>query len=140
MTAIGWTQAATLFLAVLVCVKPLGNFMARVFNGERTWLSPALIPVERFVYRLGGINEAEEMAWYTYLFAVLAFSLVGFAWLYLLLRTQQWLPFNPQRFGPVAPDLAWNTAVQLRHQHELAVLLRRKHRELPYADGRARLA
>ncbi|MBV9149466.1 MAG: potassium-transporting ATPase subunit KdpA [Candidatus Eremiobacteraeota bacterium] len=111
MTLIGWIQAVVLFLAVLVFVKPLGGFMARVFNGERNFLSPILRPVERAIYRLGGINEDEEMAWYTYLFAVLAFSFVGLAWLYLLLRTQQWLPLNPQRFAAMSPDLAWNTAV-----------------------------
>ncbi|MBV9973032.1 MAG: potassium-transporting ATPase subunit KdpA [Candidatus Eremiobacteraeota bacterium] len=111
MTLIGWTQAIILFVAVLVFVKPLGGFMARVFSGERTWLSPVFGPVERFVFRLGGVKEDDEMPWYSYLFAVLTFSLVGLAWMYLLLRTQQWLPLNPQHFGAMSPDLAWNTAI-----------------------------
>jgi K+-transporting ATPase ATPase A chain len=111
MTAIGWLQVAVLFALVLVCVKPLGLFMARVFAGERTFLSPVLGPVERGIYRICRIDPNSEMTWYTYLFAVLAFSFVSFAYLYILLRTQQWLPLNPQGFGPMAPDLAWNTAI-----------------------------
>src|SRR5579883_741074 len=111
MTAAGWAQAVLLFLLVLAAVKPLGTYMARVFEGERTWLSPLLGPVERLTYRLCGIDEREEMAWYTYMFAVLAFSAVGLAFLYVLLRTQQWLPLNPQHFPNMAPDLAWNTSV-----------------------------
>ena len=111
MTAIGWIQAVLLFVAVLVFVKPLGAYMARVFTGERTWLSPVFVPVENAIYRLGGVDASEEMPWYTYMFAVLAFSLIGLAWLYLLLRTQQWLPLNPQHFSAMTPDLAWNTAI-----------------------------
>src|SRR5579872_428738 len=111
MTTVGWTQAIILFLLVLVFVKPLGSYMASVLNGERTWLSPVFVPVERVIYRLSGVDETEEMTWYGYMFAVLAFSAVGFAFLYVLLRTQQWLPLNPQHFPNMAPDLAWNTAV-----------------------------
>ena len=111
MSSIGWLQALVLFVLVLVCVKPLGLFMARVFAGERTFLTPVLAPVERALYRVCRIDPAHEMTWYTYLFAVLAFSFVGLIYLYVLLRTQAWLPWNPQHFGNVAPDLAWNTAV-----------------------------
>ncbi|HEV3155249.1 MAG TPA: potassium-transporting ATPase subunit KdpA [Candidatus Baltobacteraceae bacterium] len=111
MTTVGWTQAIILFLLVLVFVKPLGSYMASVLSGERTWLSPVFVPVERVIYRLSGVDETEEMTWYGYMFAVLAFSAVGFAFLYVLLRTQQWLPLNPQHFPNMAPDLAWNTAV-----------------------------
>jgi K+-transporting ATPase ATPase A chain len=111
MTAIGWLQAITFFLVVLALTKPVGLYMTRVFAGERTWLSPVLVPVERFVYRLSGVKQDEEMSWYVYAFCVLAFSLVSLAYLYLLLRTQKWLPFNPQHFDNMAPDLAWNTAV-----------------------------
>lgn len=111
MSATGWTQAILLFVAVLVFVKPVGAYMARIFSGERTWLSPILVPVENVIYRLGGVDASEEMPWHTYMFAVLAFSAVGFAWLYLLLRTQQWLPLNPQHFPAMSPDLSWNTAI-----------------------------
>ena len=111
MTSVGWIQAIVLFLAVLAVTKPIGAYMARVFQGERTWLSPVLVPVEGLLYRLGGVREDEEMPWYTYLFAMLAFSVVGLVWLYVLLRTQQWLPLNPQHFPNMAPDAAFNAAV-----------------------------
>jgi potassium-transporting ATPase potassium-binding subunit len=111
MTAVGWLQVVVLFLLVLVCVKPLGLFMARVFEGERTFLTPVFGPVENAIYRICRVDPNAEMTWYTYLFACLAFSFVSFAWLYILLRTQQWLPLNPQGFGPMSPDLAWNTAI-----------------------------
>lgn len=111
MTMAGWLQFAVFFLIVLALTKPLGGYMARVFQGERTWLSPALVPVERLVYRAGGVQPESEMTWYAYAFSMLAFSAVGLVWLYVLLRTQQWLPFNPQHFPNMSPDLAWNTAI-----------------------------
>ncbi len=111
MTAIGWLQAIVFFVIVLALTKPVGLYMTRVFAGERTWLSPVLVPVERFIYRVSGVREDEEMAWYVYAFCVLAFSLVSLLYLYVLLRTQKWLPFNPQHFDGMTPDLAWNTAV-----------------------------
>jgi potassium-transporting ATPase potassium-binding subunit len=107
----GWLQAGVLFGAVLLLAKPVGIFMAKVFQGEKTWLSPVIRPLEVAIYRFSGVREDEEMPWYGYAFAVLAFHLVGLAFLYALLRTQQWLPLNPQHFGPLSPDLAWNTAV-----------------------------
>jgi potassium-transporting ATPase potassium-binding subunit len=111
MTAIGWLQAIVFFLIVLALTKPVGLYMARVFNGERTWLTPVLRPLETVIYRLCGVREDEEMTWYAYAFSMLAFSLVGLAYLYVLLRTQKWLPFNPQHIDNMTPDLAWNTAV-----------------------------
>jgi potassium-transporting ATPase potassium-binding subunit len=111
LTIIGWLQIVALFVLVLICVKPLGAFMANVFAGQRTFLTPVFGPVENAVYRFCRIDPNAEMTWYTYLFAVLAFTFVGFAYLYILLRTQQWLPLNPQGFGPMAPDLAFNTAI-----------------------------
>ncbi len=111
MTAIGWLQAIVFFLIVLALTKPLGLYMARVFQGERTWLSPVFAPVEKAVYRICGVREDEEMTWYAYALSMLAFSLIGLAYLYVLLRTQKWLPFNPQHIDNMTPDLAWNTAV-----------------------------
>ena len=111
MTIAGWLQFAAFFFIVLLLVKPLGSYMARVFEGERTLLSPVLLPVERAVYRLGGVNPDLEMTWYVYAMALLAFSAIGLVWLYALLRTQQWLPLNPAHAPNMAPDLAWNTAV-----------------------------
>ncbi len=111
MTIIGWLQFALLFIAVLVCVKPMGIYLHRVFEGETTFLSPVLVPVERAIYAICRVNPAQEMGWITYAFAFFAFQLVGFAWLYAVLLTQQWLPFNPQHFPNLSPDLAFNTAV-----------------------------
>jgi K+-transporting ATPase ATPase A chain len=111
MTIIGWLQAALIFALVCLLVKPLGAYMARVFEGERVFLSPVLAPVERGLYRICRIDAEHEMGWKPYAFSVVAFSLVSFAYLYVLLRTQAFLPLNPQGFGNLAPDLAWNTAI-----------------------------
>jgi K+-transporting ATPase ATPase A chain len=111
MTAIGWLQAIFFFVLVLAVTKPLGTYMARVFEGERTWLTSVFAPLERVIYRLCGVREDEEMTWYVYALSMLAFSLVGLVYLYVLLRTQKWLPFNPQHIDNMSPDLAWNTAV-----------------------------
>jgi K+-transporting ATPase ATPase A chain len=111
MTAIGWLQAVVFFLIVLALTKPIGLYMVRVFEGERTWLSPVFKPIESLIYRLGGVRAEEEMPWYAYALSMLAFSAIGFVYLYVLLRTQKWLPFNPQHLDNMAPDLAWNTAV-----------------------------
>jgi K+-transporting ATPase ATPase A chain len=111
MDIFGWLQAAFVFGIVSLCVKPLGGYMARVFEGQRVWLSPLLRPCEAGIYRLCRIWPENEMPWTRYAFAVLAFSFVGFAYLFLLLLTQQWLPWNPQLAPNMAPDLAWNTAV-----------------------------
>jgi K+-transporting ATPase ATPase A chain len=111
MTIGGWIQAALVFALVCALVKPLGAYMARVFEGERVFLSPVLAPVERALYRVCRIGAAREMGWKPYAFAVVAFSLASFLYLYVLLRTQAFLPLNPQGFGNLAPDLAWNSAV-----------------------------
>jgi potassium-transporting ATPase potassium-binding subunit len=110
MTANGWFQIALFFLAVLAVTKPLGSFMARVFNRERTWLDPLLRPVERLVYRLTCVDEQHEMRWTEYAVAMLLFSAVSMLLLYVMQRVQQWLPWNPQKLAAVAPDLAFNTA------------------------------
>jgi K+-transporting ATPase ATPase A chain len=111
MTAIGWLQAIVFFLVVLAIAKPLGSYMARVFEGGRTWLTQVLRPLEMLTYRLCGVREDQEMTWYAYALSMLAFSVVGFAYLYVLLRTQKWLPLNPQHFDNMSPDLAFNTAI-----------------------------
>ncbi|MDB5562964.1 MAG: kdpA [Hyphomicrobiales bacterium] len=110
MTFIGWLQIGLLFLAVLLAVKPLGLYMAHVFNGERTFLSPVLKPLERGFYWLSGVDEKKEQGWLAYTIAMLVFSVVGFASLYTLLRFQAYLPLNPQGFDNLSPDLAFNTA------------------------------
>jgi len=111
MTAIGWLQIAILFALVIACVKPLGTYMARVFQGERTSLAVALGPVERAFYRVAGVDPAKEQGWFTYTIAMIVFNAAGFLLLYLILRLQGFLPLNPQGFSAVAPDLAFNTAI-----------------------------
>jgi K+-transporting ATPase ATPase A chain len=111
MTLMGWIQILVFFVLLILLVKPLGAYMARVYSGEPTLFSRVLGPLERFLYRLAGIRPDEEMGWKTYGLAVLAISLVGIVFLYTLQRFQHLLPLNPLGFGPVAPDLALNTAV-----------------------------
>ncbi len=111
MTLVGWLQISLLFLAVILVIKPLGLYMARVFSGERTFLSPVLGRVERDLYRVSGINPEKEQSWLGYTLAMLAFSLAGFLALYAMLRLQAYLPLNPQGFPGVPSDLAFNTAV-----------------------------
>ncbi|MFM2043292.1 MAG: potassium-transporting ATPase chain [Pseudomonadota bacterium] len=111
MTADGTLQIL-FYLALLAVVTPLlGGYLARVFEGERTLLTPVLGPVERGLYRLAGIDPAREQHWTAYALALLVFNLLGLLLLYAVLRLQGWLPLNPAGLGPVAPDLAFNTAV-----------------------------
>jgi K+-transporting ATPase ATPase A chain len=107
----GWLQAIAFFALVCALTKPLGLYMTRVFSGERTFLSPVLAPVERGFYRVCRIDPQREMNATNYLFAIFAFSAVALVYLYVLLRTQKWLPLNPQGFDNLAPDAAWNAAV-----------------------------
>jgi K+-transporting ATPase ATPase A chain len=110
MTANGWLQIGLFLLAIFAVTPPLGRFMTRVFNRERTFLDPVLRPVERVIYRLTGVDETRSMRWTEYAAAMLLFSVVSMVVLYVMQRVQQWLPWNPQKFGAVAPDLAFNTA------------------------------
>ena len=111
MTTIGWIQIALFCAVVVALVKPLGWFMTRVFNGERTFLTPVLRPVEVTLYRLAGVDETREQHWLTYALAMLLFHVGGFVLLYALLRLQGLLPFNPMDMSAVPPDLAFNTAI-----------------------------
>jgi potassium-transporting ATPase potassium-binding subunit len=119
MTALGVCQILCYVGVILALTRPMGLFMARVFEGERTFLHPVLRPLEKAVYRLGGVREEAEQRWTEYAGALLAFSAVSFVFTYLVLRVQGLLPLNPQAFGtaraaagatPVTPDLAFNTA------------------------------
>jgi potassium-transporting ATPase potassium-binding subunit len=111
MTINGWIQIAIFCAMVVALVKPLGGYMTRVFNGERSLLSPALRPVERGLYALSGVDERQEQHWLTYAVAMLLFNAAGFVLLFLLQRLQGVLPFNPMGFGAVTPDSSFNTAV-----------------------------
>src|ERR1700674_2926292 len=110
MTANGWLQILLLLGVTLAVTKPLGIFMTRVFNRERTFLDLLLRPIEKLVYRLTGVDEQHEMRWTEYTVAMLLFSGVSMTLLYLIQRLQQWLPFNPQKMVNVPPALAFNTA------------------------------
>jgi potassium-transporting ATPase potassium-binding subunit len=111
MTANGLLQLGLYMVVLLLLVKPLGAFMAAVYEGRRTFLSPVLGPVERTIYRLAGINELQETGWQRYALATLLVNLIGFLVVYLLQRLQGMLPLNPQGFGAVSADSAFNTAV-----------------------------
>jgi len=113
MTSSGWLQIFLFFLVLLALTKPMGVFMARLFEGERTWMHPVVRPLERLVYRLSAVDETAEQHWTHYAGSLLAFSLAGILLTYLIQRIQGWLPFNPQSFGGklISPDLAFNTAV-----------------------------
>ncbi|HUA17872.1 MAG TPA: potassium-transporting ATPase subunit KdpA [Bryobacteraceae bacterium] len=113
MTSVGILQIALFFAIILVCTKPLGAYMAKVFEGQRTFLHPALRWLEVLTYKAAGVREDVEQRWTTYTASLLAFSIFGFLLAYLLQRAQAYLPFNPQNFGApnVPPDSAFNTAV-----------------------------
>jgi K+-transporting ATPase ATPase A chain len=110
MTVNGWLQIIVYLAVILAVTKPVGIFMARVFNRERTFLDPVLRPVERLLYRLTLVDEEHDMKWTEYAFSMLLFSGVSMLVLYLIERVQLWLPLNPQKFAGVTPDLAFNTA------------------------------
>ncbi len=110
MTANGWFQIAFFTLLVLAVTKPLGVFMTRVFNRERTFMDPVLRPIERVIYRVTCVDENHEMRWTEYAFSLLLFSCISMLLLYLMQRLQAHLPFNPQKLAGVAPDLSFNTA------------------------------
>ncbi len=111
MSLNGWVLIALVFLAVLVVARPIGIYAARVLNGERTPLTPVLGPIETGLYCLAGVDPAREQTWRAYTLAMLVFSAAGFLLLYAILRLQAFLPLNPQGFGGVAPDLAFNTSL-----------------------------
>ncbi len=110
MIANGWFQVFFFFALVLVCAKPLGVYMARVFEREKTLADRIFRPIERLIYRLTGVDETHEMAWTEYAVVMLLFSLVTMLATYAIERLQHMLPLNPQHLAAVAPDLALNTA------------------------------
>ncbi len=111
MTLNGWLQIVVFLGLIFAVTKPLGVFMTRVFNRERTFLDPVLRPIERLLYRVTGVEEAHEMRWTEYATCMLMFSAVSMLLLYLIQRIQGMLPFNPQHFGAVTPEhVAFNTA------------------------------
>jgi K+-transporting ATPase ATPase A chain len=111
MTLNNIIQSAVFLLVLIVLVKPLGIYMARVFEGKPVVLNKWFSPIERLIYRLCGVNPEEEMTWKTYAFAMMAFNIIGLLAVYFLQRLQQFLPFNPAHLPAVSPDCAFNTAI-----------------------------
>ena len=111
MTVIGWIQIL-LYCAIIIAITPvLGGYMTRVFNGERTFLSPLLRPVEIAIYKIAGVDEQREQNWLAYTVGMLLFHVGGFLILYVLMRLQAGLPFNPAEQSAVGEDLSFNTAM-----------------------------
>jgi K+-transporting ATPase ATPase A chain len=110
MTANGWLQFVIYSIVLILTVRPVGIYLARVLEGERTWLDPFLRPIERLTYRICGVNADHEMNWREYAFAMLGFSAISMLVTYAIERLQAVLPFNPQKLPAVGTDLAWNTA------------------------------
>lgn len=111
MNIYSWIQVVFYLVVLLALAKPLGSFMAKVYQGEDTFLDPILARVERFIYSVSGIKTEEEMSWKTYAVTMLLFNALGLIVVYLLLRLQGVLPLNPQGLGAVRTDSSWNTAV-----------------------------
>src|SRR5580698_9250729 len=112
MNAHQWVELAIYIAALVLTTKPLGLYLNRVLDANgRTWLDPVLRPLERFTYRVLCVDAAKEHGWKQYTFAMLIFSLVSCLFTYAILRLQQFLPLNPQKFGALSPHLAFNTAV-----------------------------
>src|ERR1700761_768994 len=103
MTAIGWAQILLYCVIIAAITPPLGAYMTLVFNGERTWLTPILRPIEIVVYKIAGVDERQEQHAVTYTVGMLLFHVGGFLIIYVLMRVQQWLPFNPAEQTAVAP-------------------------------------
>ena len=125
MTTQGWLQILFYIFVLVLLVKPLGLFMAKVYQDERTFLTPIVGPLERFVYRLAGIRPDDEMDWKVYAIAVLLFSVVGFVFLYILQRLQGFLPLNPAGMSANTSRLVLKHGSQFCDQHQLAGLRRR---------------
>jgi potassium-transporting ATPase potassium-binding subunit len=120
MTSLGIAQIVIFFALLVAITKPVGNFMYRVFEGQRTFLHPVFRPLERLIYWLGGVREDEEQSWIRYSASMISLSVFSFLFVYLLQRLQGHLPLNPMHFStsqapqnatPMTPDLAFNTAI-----------------------------
>ena len=111
MSLNGWLQIALFIALVLLLAKPMGSYMAALFERRRTWLDPVLVPCERLLYRLIGVDAHAEMRWTEYVVSMLVFSAATLLLTYAVERLQHVLTLNPQHLSAIAPDLAWNTAI-----------------------------
>ena len=110
MISLSWIQIVLYLLILYMLVKPLGSYLASVYQGKQTLLTPMIKPAENLIYRLMGVRSEDEMDWKTYAIAGIVFSFLSMVVVYLIQRTQGILPLNPQRLGAVASDLAFNTS------------------------------
>ena len=111
MTSNGWLQIAVFFVLVLLAAKPMGLYMARVYERKKTWLDPVLVPVEKLLYKVTGVDSETEMRWTEYAVSMLVFSLATLLLTYAVERLQHAIPlWNPQHLAAVEPYLAWSTA------------------------------
>ena len=138
MTALGLLQIVFYIVVLVALAKPLGTFMAAVYEGQRTFLSPLLRPLEGLIYRVAGVDEKAETGWKRYALGVMLVNLVGFLVVYLLQRLQGVLPLNPQDFRRRQRGLLVQHRGELCHQYQLAGLRRRIDDELPHADAGSR--
>ena len=122
MTINGWIQIALYCAIIIAITKPLGGYMASVFNGEKTFLSPVLRPIERAFYAISGVDEKEDQNWVIYGVAMLAFSLAGFVSLYALMRLQNMSSLQPSEDAGCRRTSVVQHGDELRHQYQLAVL------------------
>jgi len=111
MNIFSWLQLIFYMVVLIALAKPIGTFMARVYQGEKTFLDPVMRPVEKLIYRLSGVHPDEEMNWKVYAITMMLFNGLGLLAVYAFQRLQGFLPLNPQGFGAVSPDSSWNTAV-----------------------------
>ena len=135
MNTTAWIEIGVFFAVLLGLVKPLGWYMARVYEGGWCGLDSVFGPVERVIYRLSGIKPQEEMTWQTYATTTLVFNALGLIVVYVVQRWQGWLPLNPQQLPAVAPDLAFNTAVSFATNTNWQAYSGGKHVKLLYSDG-----
>ncbi len=140
MTVNGWLQIIVYLGVIFALTKPLGIFMARVFNRERTFLDPVLRPVERLLYRLTLVDEEHDMRWTEYAFSMLLFSGVSMLVLYLIERVQQMLAAESAEVRGGCSRSGFQHCGVFHHQYQLAELRRRSHHELSHADGRPRVS
>ena len=128
MNTSGWLQLGLYVVVLLLLAKPLGTYMAAVYEGRAIRAQRIGGPLERLIYRGAGVDPARDMGWIEYALAMLWFNLVGALVVYGLQRLQQWLPLNPQDMAAVSPGLGVQYRDELRHQHQLAGLWRRERR------------
>jgi hypothetical protein len=139
MTPNGWLQIAFFFVLLLLAAKPMGLYMARVYERQKTLLDPVLGPVERLLYRITGVNPDAEMGWMEYGAAMLIFSCATLLLSYAIERLQHAIPlWNPQHLAAVEPYLAWNTAVSFTTNTNWQSYVPEQHDELSVADDRPR--